>query len=634
MATIFALVATQLGSNQYMDSVSILSINGVGIDERRMLERVLQNGGGVEWEATVVENTTVVTKKDADGNIVEATINGEETAVDGASNSSALISAATNTDSIGASIVSLVAETISEATDTSNGEEGGNSTVPSFLETFQATIEAATESDPEVQATLSNLIDSIVVQPAITDLEQEIVVAQAFGEVETETVMVEVVLTSAPTTPITPRPTMMPASGPSTPVVVGGTLTYGNVNLSDLSDVEQTIFKEYVCNAVEEQGCPTDGSAVSCNCVVTNMSSSSRRNTFRKLRTLQTSSLVIEYELILELICGTSDCSDAQQVANGVYEKVIGDLKGAIDDGSMISSVQESLLSLSSELADNVATVLQQATVTGDFSPVIIPILALLSEWYPDWSGGSHKCLNDGGAPFYMKFNGGYFEPSLDACCERYFNYDIFTCTGGSGTVPSGFYPNWGGTQTRCFNSTETADTLPDYMRRSPEEWFSDDVESCCERHYNWARSDCTSLSGGSVSEQATNKWYVNHQEEICEQDCAKENGGSCGGLAKPWDTLHDSASACCEAKLPWLVSSTCEAQSNLVNTVGTSHWYVDWEIEKCVKDCDNSSDDNCGGLAKNWDDLYVSSSACCERIWYVDEDECTLDLPGGSLRA
>jgi len=327
----------------------------------------------------------------------------------------------------------------------------------------------------------------------------------------------------------------------------------------------------------------------------------------------------VEYRIVIEAICSSSDCSDAVTVANQLYEQVTGDLRVAIDNGSVVSSIQET--------SSVLATLLQDATASGDFSPVVIPILALLSKWYPDWRGASSVCLNDGKAPLYIKVFGTYYESSLDACCARFFSWDIYTCTGDSGTVPGGFYPAWDVTETKCSNSTETAEDLPDYMRDSPGQWLDDDIESCCERHYNWAYSSCISLSGGDSSAPATGNWYVNHEKEMCHQDCPKEVGGPCGGLVKPWDTLYGTAAICCAEQLSWVASPTCESKSNLTIAVGTSYWYVDWALEKCVKDCDDSSDANCGGLAERWDELYGSSSSeCCDRIWYIERNECTVE--------
>ena len=278
---------------------------------------------------------------------------------------------------------------------------------------------------------------------------------------------------------------------------------------------------------------------------------------------------MVEYEIVIEAICSSSDCGNpqaVQDIANAVYDQVTGNLREAIDNGSLVSSLRAG----SSDLSD----LIEVATESGDFSDVVIPILALISKWYPAWGGQSNACLNDGNAPYYMKISRGYYESSLDACCERFFSWDIYTCTGASGTVPlpRGFFPNWGGSETKCFNSTETAKTMPDYIRQNSEQWLDDDVQSCCEKHFNWAYSYCISLSGGSPSASATDKWYVNHKEEVCQQDCPEKGGGPCGGLVKPWDTLNETAASCCQEKLSWIASSTCEARSTLMTVDGSSH--------------------------------------------------------------
>jgi len=287
---------------------------------------------------------------------------------------------------------------------------------------------------------------------------------------------------------------------------------------------------------------------------------SGRRKLFRQLQT-ETSTIEAQYEVIIDTICRASDCSDVQELANQVYEQVTGDLKAAIDDGSLIASIAATVQTTYADLATTFMPIFQEATLTGDFSPLVIPVVAALSKWYPDWQGVSNSCKNDGNEPLYMKKNGGYYESSLDACCER---------------------------------------------------------------HFNWDKPTCISVGGGNPSDAATGKWYVNHEKEICQQDCTEETGGPCGGLANRWDALHETAEDCCEQRLGWKITSVCEAQSTLQTVVGTSLWYVDWSDQKCVKDCDDSSDSACGGLAKKWDDVYDSVSDCCDRIWYIERAECT----------
>lgn len=369
-----------------------------------------------------------------------------------------------------------------------------------------------------------------------------------------------------------------------------------------------------------EESCPND--VESCQVTISNVQSTDTR--LKKLsRLLQDSlSLVALFEMDLKALCSTSDCSDSQAVANALYAQVSRDIDTSIENGSFLKSLRAA----SAELA----TLLANAIVTCQLGEFVVPDLTLQSisyPWYPDWRSQSHTCLNKGDAPSYMKNAGTFFESSLEACCNRYYSWDVFACTGGVGTAPSGFYPNWEGTKPKCLNSTETPDELPDYMWENPE-WLSDDLETCCETHFGWAKSECIGRSGGDISALATGKWYVNHQDQICQQDCA-EAGGTCGGLAKPHDTLYDTPAACCAEKLSWIVTSTCEVHSTLststgVTAVGTNQWYIDWWLEKCVKDCDESLDPSCGGLAKRWDELFGSSSECCDRIAYIERAECT----------
>ncbi|KAL7524078.1 hypothetical protein ACHAXR_001742, partial [Thalassiosira sp. AJA248-18] len=347
---------------------------------------------------------------------------------------------------------------------------------------------------------------------------------------------------------------------------------------------------------------------------------------FRRLaRQLQAlADLEVEYEMVIEAICSSSSCTNAQDVGNSLYNQVTNDLRAVIEDGSLVSN----LIASSSDISQ----ILEAATASGDFSEVVIPILALLSDWYPDWRGGSNTCKNDGNAPYYMKVSGTFYESSLGACCERFYSWDLDTCAGDSGTVPSGYYPNWGGSSTKCMNTTNT---MPEHMRRNPEQWLYDDIASCCDHYYHWAYTDCRIASGESNAiSLATGKWY------ICQQDCPdEEGGGPCGGFGKS-DTLYDSVEACCKDKLSWIPSATCQAQSTLLHVAGSSLWFVDWAIGKadtnsfnfsfglfhlqCVKDCVVSSEPDCGGMAQKWDQLFTNSNDCCDRIWWTDRAGCT----------
>ena len=213
---------------------------------------------------------------------------------------------------------------------------------------------------------------------------------------------------------------------------------------------------------------------------------------------------------------------------------------------------------------------------------------------------------------------GGYFEDTLDSCCKRYFSWvsssmfyikicpfvnpyltyelclgqDYFTCigasgilpsgyvsgicSGGYGTIPSGYYPNWGSSEIKCL---ESSTEMPGYVLDNPDQWLYDDIEACCKNYYNWEKDACIENSGGSVASLATLGWYVNHEYEVCVQDCSGD--GPCGGLADSWDQLYSTVSDCCDSQLSWIAASVCEAKSTLAAAVGTSKWFVDWAQEK-----------------------------------------------------
>ena len=295
----------------------------------------------------------------------------------------------------------------------------------------------------------------------------------------------------------------------------------------------------------------------------------------RLLRTLQDeySDVKVEYVVEIESPCNDASCLDAKDVAVAINNQVTEQLTNAVEDGSLIETIAEA--------TSDIAEVIETVTATIEVSPVELSVPSIFTKWYPEWHGKSNTCLNDGRAPLYMQRDGGYYESSLDACCEKHFSWDSSTCSGNSGNVPIGFYPNWDKTETKCLNSTATAATLPDYMRQNSEQWLDNNIESCCERHFNWAYNDCINLSGGSTSTAATGKWYVDHQKDICQKDCIKGGDARCGGLSETWNTLYEDAATCCKENLSWIVASLCAAQSNGTSVVGTSQWYVEWAVEK-----------------------------------------------------
>ena len=169
---------------------------------------------------------------------------------------------------------------------------------------------------------------------------------------------------------------------------------------------------------------------------------------------------MVQFELHVEAYCGSTDCADAQAIGNAIYSQSTSAIRDALNDGSLVANLKASSTEVNALLATAVAS--------GDFDDIVIPILALLV-FYPDWES-LKTCKNDGKAPFYMKVTGNYFEKSLSACCERFFSWDIYACSGDSLTTPDGWYPSWGNSDVKCLNTTDTSgsNNLPDYIRKDP----------------------------------------------------------------------------------------------------------------------------------------------------------------------
>jgi len=344
--------------------------------------------------------------------------------------------------------------------------------------------------------------------------------------------------------------------------------------------------------------------------------SGSRTFTGRHLvfRILQDDALDIQYEIILEEICATVDCSDKQpqEIANLLYTSVTESMQDQIDSGAFVVALEQR--------ATQIGKILEIAIDNSNFSEVVVAVLSLVSTWYPSFTTDEY-CLNDGNSPWYMTSNAaGWLYNNRDGCCTRYYAYDYTACMGVNGAAAIGYYPAWDGTE-KCRNDRD----VPDYMRRNPSLWIYDDIESCCGRYYNWAKADCVSRSGGTTSEVAAFKWYVNHENEVCEQDCLKSNGHPCGGLVPTWKVLYETPVSCCKNTLSWITPSVCEAASSGTTYPGTDKWYAYYQHDKCVQDCAASTKATCGGILESAHvDLFDTAKSCCrETLGWVNSNSC-----------
>ncbi|EJK54923.1 hypothetical protein THAOC_25402, partial [Thalassiosira oceanica] len=374
------------------------------------------------------------------------------------------------------------------------------------------------------------------------------------------------------TTPPSIRPTTSPSSSPSTkpsssptPVPKTDVVLKGSVSIENVMSRRRLAsnLPEGFIDAFQDSLCAHTGYN-DCITTVTKINGQSVGRV--RGRQLQSSIILIEFETIIKIICDAGCSTNPQAIetlANSVYQQASSDIQSAITSAVLIDSI--------SAASSDIANLLANANISGDFSQVVVPLLALLN-WYPDWSGGSNTCKNDiNSAPMYMRLNTMYFENS--------------------------YFPNLGGISGTAHKCLNDSDLMPEYIQNNPASW----------------------LLGGSATVTGSLRWYLDGG--ICTQDCA-EDGALCGGFANPWNELFDSASACCTGKLSWMPQSTCVAQSTKLAVISSGQWFVDWSIYKCVKDCDNAADVDCGGIANTYDQLHDSSGACCEQLWYVDD--CT----------
>jgi hypothetical protein len=324
---------------------------------------------------------------------------------------------------------------------------------------------------------------------------------------------------------------------------------------------------------------------------------------------------IVEYEVLLEEICSSSSCDNADEVAAALYDKATDSMKAEIDSGKFATSVQQAASS------SNVEALLAIAVDSSDFSEVVLEVLGGLSVFYPDWENNSY-CKNDGGEPMYMQLSPDiWLTDSKQACCKQYFSFAMAECM-GVGTTVLGWYPDWAneGNDAKC----HLDDNVPNYMRQDPSSWIYPDVDSCCERYYNYAQDECIIASGGTAP-VAVSKWYPAWAKEGNDSKCIFGADAPSYMKIQAAIWLYDDASACCERYYGYAMNTCLVASGGSPSAIAMAKWYVKWDTETCVKNCEDSSDLSCGGLAESWDELFDDPDTCCKKkLSHVARKNCT----------
>ena len=89
---------------------------------------------------------------------------------------------------------------------------------------------------------------------------------------------------------------------------------------------------------------------------------------------------------------------------------------------------------------------------------------------------------------------------------------------------------------------------------------------------------------------------------------------------------LFSTPEECCTAKVPWVATSVCVAESVPPFEVsGTGKWYASYEYSKCLQDCPVGNSSACGGVIhESHITLFDDPGSCCsQRLFWIPREEC-----------
>ena len=105
-----------------------------------------------------------------------------------------------------------------------------------------------------------------------------------------------------------------------------------------------------------------------------------------------------------------------------------------------------------------------------------------------------------------------------------------------------------------------------------------------------------------------------------------------CHGRPSSYKELYDTFQQCCERQTWWLTDCSLPYHDADGNR-NSGLWYVKYEtngLSKCTRDCYEGTDENCGGKAEEYDELYETFNECCEtRLWW--QQDCAAYDENGS---
>jgi hypothetical protein len=125
------------------------------------------------------------------------------------------------------------------------------------------------------------------------------------------------------------------------------------------------------------------------------------------------------------------------------------------------------------------------------------------SSYYPDWLGDDTCKNDGNAPLYMVSNPSMWLHTSLSSCCSSNYGWKMSEClNGGTAPAPSPgsglYYPDWAGANEGCLNDGAE----PAYMKANPTQWMHSTLDACCQKNYNWILTECTgaSSSGGSTN--------------------------------------------------------------------------------------------------------------------------------------
>ena len=96
------------------------------------------------------------------------------------------------------------------------------------------------------------------------------------------------------------------------------------------------------------------------------------------------------------------------------------------------------------------------------------------------------------------------------------------------------------------------------------------------------------------------------------ENKCSNDNG-MLDYMRSNHAWLYDDVESCCVRYFSWDYNECVTISGGTSTASYSNNWYVDHYDELCKQDCPEENGGMCTGLAENWNELFESTTACCE---------------------